>query len=62
MEEILTGLSAENHAAAVALASLPEQMRGYGHIKEANVANARKHRDELLATFRSPGSTRRAAE
>ncbi|HEY1383301.1 MAG TPA: indolepyruvate ferredoxin oxidoreductase family protein, partial [Dongiaceae bacterium] len=60
--EIMAGLTAENHAAAVALASLPEQVRGYGHIKEAGAANARKSRDELLATFRSPASARRAAE
>jgi indolepyruvate ferredoxin oxidoreductase len=62
VEEVITGLTAENHATAVALAGLPEQVRGYGHIKEANVVNARKCRDELLAAFRSPTSTRRAAE
>jgi indolepyruvate ferredoxin oxidoreductase len=60
--EIVGGLSAENHATAVALASLPEQVRGYGHIKEANVDSMQKRREELLAVFRSPASTRRAAE
>jgi indolepyruvate ferredoxin oxidoreductase len=62
METVIGGLSPENHAAAVTLASLPEQMRGYGHVKEANVESARKRQDELLATFRSPPTTRRAAE
>jgi indolepyruvate ferredoxin oxidoreductase len=62
MEEIVTGLSAENYATAVSLAALPEQIRGYGHVKEANVEAARKRQEELLAAFRSPSSTRRAAE
>ncbi len=62
--EVLAGLSAENHATAVALAALPEQIRGYGHIKEGNVASVRKRQEELLAAFRSPSpsTTRRAAE
>ena len=64
MAEILAGLSAENHGTAVALATLPEQIRGYGHIKEGNVAAVRKRQEELLAAFRSPSpsTTRRAAE
>jgi indolepyruvate ferredoxin oxidoreductase len=62
IEELLAGLSPENHAAAVALAALPEQIRGYGHVKEASVAAAHKRREELLAAFRSPSSARRAAE
>jgi indolepyruvate ferredoxin oxidoreductase len=62
--EILAGLSAENHATALALAALPEQIRGYGHIKEGNVASVRKRQEELLAAFRSPSpsTSRRAAE
>ena len=62
--EILAGLSAANHATAVALAALPEQIRGYGHIKEGNVASVRKRQEELLASFRSPSpsTSRRAAE
>jgi indolepyruvate ferredoxin oxidoreductase len=62
LEEIVAGLSAENHATAVALAALPEQIRGYGHVKEANVERVRPRQDELLASFRSPSGTRRAAE
>jgi indolepyruvate ferredoxin oxidoreductase len=62
--EVLAGLSAANHATAVALAALPEQIRGYGHIKEGNVTSVRKRQEELLAAFRSPSpsTTRRAAE
>ena len=36
---------------AVQIASLPEEIRGFGHIKAKNVAAARKKRDELLARF-----------
>jgi indolepyruvate ferredoxin oxidoreductase len=62
IEEVLKGLTPANHATAVALAALPEQIRGYGHIKEASAEWARKRRDELLAAFHSPSDTRRAAE
>jgi indolepyruvate ferredoxin oxidoreductase len=37
----------------VEIASLPEQIRGYGHIKAKNIAEARKKRDELLARYRT---------
>ena len=33
IEEILANLSPDNHAIAVALASIPEKIRGYGHVK-----------------------------
>jgi indolepyruvate ferredoxin oxidoreductase len=62
IETVLSGLSADNYATAVALASLPERIRGYGYIKEANAQTAAKRQEELLAAFRSPSSTRRAAE
>ena len=35
--EIVAGLTAKNHATAVDLASVPEHIRGYGHVKEAHV-------------------------
>ncbi|GAH82726.1 unnamed protein product, partial [marine sediment metagenome] len=31
----------------------PEQIRGYGHIKEANFAKAAKQREQLLAAWRN---------
>ncbi|MES2258580.1 MAG: indolepyruvate ferredoxin oxidoreductase family protein [Pseudomonadota bacterium] len=43
-----------NHAAAVELASLPEMIRGYGHVKEANAAKAAAAEPQLLAKFRNP--------
>ena len=49
-------------ATAVALASIPEQIRGYGHVKEAHLATAKQRETQLLATFRAPPDARRAAE
>jgi indolepyruvate ferredoxin oxidoreductase len=48
---LLAELSPQNHALAIQIASLPEEIRGYGHIKATSVTAARKKRDELLATF-----------
>ena len=44
-------LSADKHAVAVEIASVPAQMRGYGHVKLANVALARARESELLHRF-----------
>src|SRR4029077_7199373 len=37
IEEILGKLDHDRHRTAVALASLPEQIRGYGHVKQAHL-------------------------
>jgi indolepyruvate ferredoxin oxidoreductase len=47
---------------AVALASLPERIRGYGHVKEAHLDKAAKQQEELLAAFRAPAERQTAAE
>jgi indolepyruvate ferredoxin oxidoreductase len=59
--EILGHLSAGNHALAVRIASIPEDIRGYGHVKEANVKKAKSREAELLAELRSPQKVRTAA-
>ena len=47
--EILEGVTAENYDLAVELASVPDLIRGYGHIKERNVfACRRSAKAELL--------------
>jgi indolepyruvate ferredoxin oxidoreductase len=60
--EIIAHLSPANHAAAVALASLPETIRGFGHVKDASIAKAAARRLELLAAFRNPPAENRAAQ
>lgn len=61
IEEVIAGLRAENHALALEIASLPEQIRGYGHVKERNLAAARSRWSELLAKWRNPQEAQRAA-
>jgi len=51
VERLLTELSPQNHALAIQIASLPEEIRGYGHIKLKSVVAARKKQGELLAAF-----------
>ena len=50
--ELLEGLDAGRRALAVAIAKLPEGIRGYGHVKLANVATVRGKQRELLDRWR----------
>ena len=61
LEEVIAGLNATNHATALELASLPEQIRGYGHVKHRNLVAARSRWAELLTRWRDPHATRVAA-
>jgi indolepyruvate ferredoxin oxidoreductase len=48
---ILARLSAENHDTAVALAALPEKVRGYGHVKEKAVAEFHAEKARLMGVL-----------
>ncbi|MBI3230460.1 MAG: indolepyruvate ferredoxin oxidoreductase family protein [Burkholderiales bacterium] len=48
---LLPKLNADNMHIALQLASLPEHIRGYGHVKEASVAKARELQADLLRQF-----------
>ncbi|HET9033736.1 MAG TPA: indolepyruvate ferredoxin oxidoreductase family protein [Dokdonella sp.] len=61
VDELLAGLDGENHALAVDIASVPEHIRGYGHIKERFHAEAMKRQDDLLHAWRNPLLGRSAA-
>ncbi len=54
IEALLRDLTPNNHATAIDIAALPEQIRGYGHVKESNISLAKARQRELLAEFRSP--------
>jgi indolepyruvate ferredoxin oxidoreductase len=54
LAEIAAALSPANHAAAVELAALPLEIRGFGHVKEGNRRQAEEKRAGLLERFRSP--------
>jgi indolepyruvate ferredoxin oxidoreductase len=60
--EILAHLSPANHAAAVDLAALPLEIRGFGHVKEANLARVKARETVLLKGFRLPPPQAMAAE
>jgi indolepyruvate ferredoxin oxidoreductase len=52
LDEIVAGLTPERHALAVRIAALPDQIRGYGHVKLKSVNLARESAARLLAEFR----------
>jgi indolepyruvate ferredoxin oxidoreductase len=56
LDEIMRGLSPDNHAAAVELARLPLEIRGFGHVKEASLKRAKQGEAALLARFRAPAA------
>ncbi|HUN52014.1 MAG TPA: indolepyruvate ferredoxin oxidoreductase family protein, partial [Candidatus Sulfotelmatobacter sp.] len=60
--ELLAGLSTQNHAMALQIAGLPEQIRGFGHVKEQNLKKVRQREANLLAAFRAPSPQVSAAE
>jgi indolepyruvate ferredoxin oxidoreductase len=54
--ELTAGLTPQNHALAVAIAALPEKIRGFGPVKERHLAAAKAEERELLSRWRK-GST-----
>jgi indolepyruvate ferredoxin oxidoreductase len=60
IEELLGKLEPEKLALAVEIASLPEEIRGYGHVKARHLAAARVKWARLMAQWRSGGSIREA--
>ncbi|MFN6507620.1 indolepyruvate ferredoxin oxidoreductase family protein [Xanthomonas translucens pv. translucens] len=52
--ELLERLGADNLGLAVEIASVPEHIRGYGHVKEAHLHAAKQREARLLATWRNP--------
>ena len=63
LDELTRDLTPENHRISVQLAMIPEQIRGFGHVKEKNLARAKANESALLETFRSkPGRFASAAE
>jgi len=62
VDELMLGLSPANHALAARLASVPEDIRGYGHVKDAHLEAARRKQAELLHQWRTPDALKVAAE
>jgi indolepyruvate ferredoxin oxidoreductase len=54
IEKVLGRLDEKTLPVAVELARLPDMIRGFGHVKEANVAKAHSRQAELLAQLEAP--------
>ncbi|MGE0330872.1 MAG: indolepyruvate ferredoxin oxidoreductase family protein [Ramlibacter sp.] len=61
VEQTLTSLDAGNHGLALEIARLPEQIKGFGHVKERNLAAVRNRWAGLMQQWHDPQGARVAA-
>jgi indolepyruvate ferredoxin oxidoreductase len=59
IEQVLAGLRADNYDLALEIARIPEQIKGFGHVKERNLVAARARWTALMQQW--PGGERRLA-
>jgi len=59
--ELLEHLDGENRKLAVEIASVPEHIRGFGHVKRRHLDEAKKKEVALLTAFRASRPSARAA-
>jgi indolepyruvate ferredoxin oxidoreductase len=57
VEELLGSLTVERQTLAEEVARVPEKIRGFGHVKERNVAAARAQWADLLLRWRTPAAS-----
>ncbi len=53
---LISTLSTDNHALAVAIASIPDKIRGFGHVKERHVKSAKAEEAALLERWNNPAA------
>ncbi|MGL4810386.1 MAG: indolepyruvate ferredoxin oxidoreductase family protein, partial [Beijerinckiaceae bacterium] len=53
---LIEKLTPDNHALAVAIASIPEKIRGFGHVKERHLAAAKAEEAALLERWNNPAA------
>ena len=56
--ELLATLTATNHDLAVHLASVPDDIKGYGHVKDAHLAKARRKQSGAFAAVAQSGASK----
>ncbi|MCY7318186.1 MAG: indolepyruvate ferredoxin oxidoreductase family protein [Ramlibacter sp.] len=61
LEQVMASLGEGNHALALEIARIPEQIKGFGHVKERNLAAARLQWDRLQQQWSTPAPARQAA-
>lgn len=54
---LLDSLNEGNIATAIKIAGLPEKVRGFGHVKQLAMADARTRQASLLTRFAMPASS-----
>jgi indolepyruvate ferredoxin oxidoreductase len=54
VQSLLDKLDADNVGLAAQIAAIPEHIRGYGHVKEAHLLEAKAREAALLAQWRNP--------
>ena len=61
LKDLLHTLTNDNHTLAVEIACLPDEIRGYGYIKEENVEKVSDKLQKLMECWRNPPSQSEAA-
>lgn len=61
VKELADSLTEHNLAAAIELANLPDDIRGFGHVKEKNLLAAQERREMLLTNYRNTQARLRVA-
>ncbi len=56
VSELLEVLDAKNVELAAEIAAIPEFIRGYGHVKDRHLADAKAREAQLLQQWRNPAS------
>jgi indolepyruvate ferredoxin oxidoreductase len=62
VNQLLEDLNRDTHSIALQIASLPDHIRGFGHVKEAAIDQARAEEQQLVAAFESGEVKSAAAE
>jgi indolepyruvate ferredoxin oxidoreductase len=55
---LLAGLNAANLPLAAEIAAIPEFIRGYGHVKDRHLADAKSRESQLLEQWKNPQSAK----
>lgn len=53
IDELIKNLTKEKYELAISIASIPHQIRGYGHVKELSIKTARSEWEKLFREFRN---------
>ena len=61
IEQVVASLTAHNHSLALEIARLPDRIKGFGHVKDRNLAAARIEWDRLMQEWTRAGAVRHVA-